>query len=95
MIIKRIGPVSCARISGTLYAIIGLFAGALFSVAAVLGSFNPSHSARGGLAAALGMGAIVAFPILYGAFGFVTTLIVAWLYNVLAGAVGGIHIDLE
>ena len=26
---------------------------------------------------------------------FVTTLIAAWLYNVLAGAVGGIELDLE
>ena len=95
MIIKRIGPVSCARISGTLYAIIGLLAGSLFSVAAFLGSFSPKRMSGGGIAAAVGMGAIVVFPILYGAIGFVTTLIFAWLYNLLAGAVGGIHIDLE
>ena len=43
----------------------------------------------------LGVGAIVFFPILYGCMGFVATLIGAWLYNVVAGLVGGIEMDLQ
>jgi hypothetical protein len=43
----------------------------------------------------IGACAIVAFPILYGAMGFVSTLVGAWLYNILAGAVGGIEMDLR
>jgi hypothetical protein len=37
----------------------------------------------------------VALPILYGGMGFVMTLIGAWLYNILAGFVGGIEMDLQ
>ena len=95
MIIKRIGPVSCARIAGVLYAIIGLLAGSIFSLAAVAGGSAFRDTPGGGIAAILGVGTIVLFPILYGALGFVSTLLVAWLYNVLAGFVGGIQIDIE
>jgi hypothetical protein len=42
-----------------------------------------------------GMAAVVFFPVLYGVAGFVTTLIAAWLYNGLAGLVGGVEIDLR
>jgi hypothetical protein len=95
MVIKRIGPVSCARITGTLYAILGLLIGAVVSLTALVGGFASRTTAGSGIAAALGMGAIVAFPILYGAIGFVSTLIGAWLYNMLAGLVGGIQMDVE
>ena len=39
MIIKRIGPLSCARLSGLLYAIIGLVLGGIFSLIAMAGGF--------------------------------------------------------
>ncbi len=95
MIVKRIGPVSCAKISGTLYAIIGLVIGSIFSLVALVGGLAARTHTAGGMAAVLGVGAIVAFPILYGAIGFVSSLVVAWLYNVLAGLVGGVQIDVE
>jgi len=48
-----------------------------------------------GLGAMVGVGAIVIFPILYGCIGFVTTLIGAWLYNAVAGLVGGIEMEMQ
>ena len=42
-----------------------------------------------------GMAAAVLFPVAYGLAGFVTTLIGAWLYNGLAGLVGGVEIELR
>jgi hypothetical protein len=95
MVIKRIGPVSCAKIAGTLYAILGLFFGAIFSLVALAGGFASNTSGAAGFGAIVGVGAIVTFPILYGGIGFVTSLIGAWLYNVLAGMVGGIELDVQ
>jgi hypothetical protein len=43
----------------------------------------------------IGTSAIVVFPILYGLIGFLGILIGAWLYNLLAAAVGGIQMDAE
>ena len=95
MVIKRIGPLSLAKISGTLYAVLGLAFGAIFSVASLAGGLGSNTPEGAGLGALLGAGAIVAFPVLYGGLGFVMSLVVAWLYNILAGAVGGIELDVQ
>jgi Transmembrane domain of unknown function (DUF3566) len=107
MVIKRIGPVSCAKIAGMVYAIMGLIIGGIVSLLALAGGLisNAARAGGGGLAsssgigagagAMIGAGAIVFFPILYGCMGFVLTLIGAWLYNVVSGLVGGIEMDVE
>ena len=95
MVIKRIGPVSCAKITGTLYAILGICVGAIFSLASLVGVFASHWSEGAGVGALVGVGAIVVFPVLYGGVAFVATLVGAWLYNVVAGLVGGIEMDLQ
>jgi len=63
MVIQRIGPVSCAKIVGTLYALLGLLAGAVFSMIAMAGGFAANNAGFPGFGAIVGVGAIVAFPI--------------------------------
>ncbi|MFQ5877301.1 MAG: alpha/beta fold hydrolase [Acidobacteriota bacterium] len=95
MVLKSLGPVSCARISGTLYAVLGLFFGAVFSVIslAVPGVFSRGPSDV--VARLFGVGAVVWLPILYGVVGFIGGLIAAALYNLLARVVGGVRVELE
>ena len=95
MVIRRVGPLSCAKITGTLYAILGLIFGALFSLAAMVGTFASDGNEFGPMGAIFGVGAIVLLPILYGGMAFVMTLLMAWLYNVTAGIVGGVEIQTE
>ena len=95
MVITRVGPVSCAKIVGTLYAIIGLLIGGVFSLVALAGGFASNASEVGALGPIIGVGSVIVFPICYGALGFVATVIGAWLYNVLAGMVGGIQLDVQ
>jgi len=99
MIVKRIGAMSLARITGLIYAGLGLVIGALFAMFAVLGGalgtvFGWSD---GGpfVGIFLGAGAIVTLPILYGFFGFVGGLLIAFLYNLVAGSIGGLQLDVE
>ena len=66
MVIKRIGPVSCAKISGTLYAAIGLIFGAIFSMVALAGGMAANSSDGAGMGALLGVGAIIVLPVCYG-----------------------------
>ncbi len=98
MVITRVGPLSCAKIAGTLYAAIGLVLGIFFSIAAMIGGLVSQTSESTGFGAGIGVlmgaGAIVVLPLLYGGMGFLVTLLGAWLYNVLAGTVGGIEIDV-
>jgi hypothetical protein len=95
MVIKRVGPLSLAKISGTLYAIIGLIVGACISLVAMLGGFAGQTAESGMFGAAMGMAAIIALPIFYGLLGFISSLIGAALYNVIAGMVGGVEIDVQ
>ena len=95
MIVKRVGPLSVAKNAGVLYAVIGLIVGAFFSLFAVAGAFSRDSGAAAGIAGILGVGAIIMFPIFYACIGFVGSLIAAALYNVVAGMVGGIELDLE
>ena len=94
MVVNRVGPVSCARITGTLYAFLGLIIGGCFSlIAMVAGAAAGKDIPFGGVM--FGIGAIVFFPVLYAVIGFVGTLIFAWLYNVVAGMVGGVELDVS
>jgi hypothetical protein len=94
MVVKRIGPMSCAKLAGTLYGIVGLCIGAVLSLVSLVGGFAGQSGDSAAFAAIFGVMAIVIVPVLYGGMGFVTTLIGAALYNVLAGVVGGVEIDL-
>ena len=93
MVINRIAPLSLAKISGVLYAALGLIFGALFSLFAMAG-MAAGGSDGPAFGALFGVGAIILFPIFYGCIGFVASLIGAWLYNTVAGMVGGVELDI-
>ena len=95
MIIKRIGPLSCAKMVGTLYVFVGLLLGAIFSLVGMAGVFASDATDSPFVGAFVGVGAIVFFPLLYGCMGFISALIGAWLYNLLAGFVGGVQLDVQ
>lgn len=94
MVVTRVSPLSCAKIAGVLYAIMGLLFGGVFSLLATLGAFAAPDPGAGMLGAAFGIGAVVLMPIFYGCMGFVMTLIGAALYNAIAGMIGGIEVDV-
>jgi hypothetical protein len=95
MIIKRIGPLSFAKLSAVLYAVMGLVVGGIFSLVGLAGGFASETEGAAGLGAVIGVAAIVVFPVLYGVMGFVITLFSAWLYNFAADFVGGVEIDIQ
>ena len=97
MVIKRISPMSCAKVSGLLYAVIGLLVGACVSLVMMsIGSFMPQEEvpAAGMISMMFGAGAIVILPIFYGVLGFIGGAFVAFAYNLIAGWTGGIEIDV-
>jgi hypothetical protein len=95
MTIKRVGPMSCAKIAGALYAVIGLIAGLFITLASMIGAMAGAGEGAGGLGVIFGVGSIVVLPIMYACIGFVATLIMAAIYNALAAAVGGVEVDIS
>jgi hypothetical protein len=98
MVLKRVGVGSAAKISAALYAAIGFIAGAMFALFSLLGAGLSSMAGDSDMPAFIGalfgVGAIVFLPILYGAMGACVGAIGAAIYNLVAGAVGGLEVDL-
>ena len=95
MIVTRVAPLSFAKIAGVMYALFGLCFGAALSLFALAGAASSSATGFGRLGVLFGIGAIVILPIFYGGLGFVFSLISAALYNVVAGWVGGIELEVD
>jgi hypothetical protein len=99
MTIKRVGLLSVGKVAGFLYGLLGLFIGAFFSLAMVLGGLGAGIAGEAGEAGAafgvlFGVGAIVIFPLLYGFMGFIGAIIMALIYNIVAGVVGGVEVEV-
>ena len=94
MIVRRMGPLSLAKVSATLYGLIGLLVGGVISLVSVVGGALAGDEA-GPMGMLFGVAAVILLPIFYGGIGFVTSLIGASLYNLVAGWVGGIELDMQ
>ena len=82
--VRRFGVGQTAKVFGILYALIGLVAAPIFLVAALLAPGEVGF----------GVGFAVLLPLCYGLLGFVTTAIGCFVYNLVAGWVGGIEIEI-
>ena len=83
--IRRFGVGQMAMVLGVLYVLIGIIFLPIFFIVAAL---SPDE-------AGFGMGFALALPLIYGVAGFISGAIGAFLYNIVAGWVGGIEVDLE
>lgn len=95
MVVRSVGILSVGKIQGVMYAIMGVIFGSFSTLLSLLG-IVARGGARGGIdAVLLGVGAILFFPVFFGLLGFISGVILAVIYNLLAAAVGGIEIEFE
>jgi hypothetical protein len=83
--LSRFSVGQTAKVLGLLYALIAVILAPLLYLATMQSPEEDRFSA----------GLALAFPILYGLFGFVFTAIGCALYNWVAGKVGGIEVTLD
>lgn len=91
-VIKRVGIISVAKITALIVGVIGLIMGIIFAL--IAGAFG----AITGMPAwihGLGIAAIIIFPILYAIGGFIYGAVIAGIYNITAGVVGGIDLEFQ
>lgn len=92
--ITRIDVISVGTMLGFIYMGIGIIVGILF---AIIGGMLANMEVGEGASMLFGMGfaGIIIFPLIYGAIGFIAGVLTAFIYNVVAGWVGGIKVDIE
>lgn len=91
-VLKRIGAMSAAKVSGAIGAVIGLLFGI---IAALIGT--AAFALRGSAALGVGFGvfSIILFPIIYGILSFAVGAVSAFLYNAVAERIGGIEMEFQ
>jgi hypothetical protein len=98
--IKRIGPGSAFKVGLVVYALLGLIVGICMAfVSMMIGSLGNMAGVGGPAAKAFGFGfgfgSIIIFPILYGIIGGIAGAIGAVIYNLAAGWMGGLEVDIS
>ena len=92
-VLKRISPASAFKVGLVVYGILGLILGVICSLIAVSGVHFASHRHMP-IASRFGIFAVILCPILYGIFGAVAAAIGSAIYNLAAGWVGGVEVDI-
>jgi hypothetical protein len=99
--IKRMGVFSCAKIYSITLAAMGLIVGVIYGLifmvvgGAMMAGGGRESGMAGGSSIVIGLVMMIVIPVFYGVIGFVGGLIGGLVYNVAAGIVGGLELELE
>ena len=100
--IKKLGVLSVAKIQAIMLLVMSLLISVPYGLIVMLfgatlmgiGQGNNGIAAGGGTIV-IGLLVMIGLPIFYGVIGFIAGAIGALLYNLFAGMVGGIEIEVE
>jgi hypothetical protein len=88
-----------AKVMGTMYALWGFIFGAIIALVTMLGmglgAVAQDSQMPFWLGPMFGVGAIIFMPIMYGLLGAIFGALTAVIYNVIAGMVGGLRLEVE
>jgi hypothetical protein len=90
MKIRSVGPLSVGKIIGAIYCGLGLLIGLVFALISLVGAAIAANQ-QGAVA---GLPPVALLPVFYGLMGFLGGVITAALYNLAAGMMGGIEVEL-
>jgi hypothetical protein len=100
--VRKVGVFSVAKIQSIIMCVIGLLIGVIYGLAfmifgAFITGFAPrDQQAAGGISTILiGLVMMIAFPILYAILGFIGGAVGGLVYNIAAGVVGGIKLEVD
>ncbi len=83
--IVNVSMLQNAKVAAALYFVVTIPFVLLFAIGM---AFAPDSGALG---VGMGIGMLIILPVLYAVFGFLFTLLFAWIYNLVAARVGGLE----
>jgi hypothetical protein len=93
--IKRFAPLQLGKMLTMLYGIMGLLFVPLFLLLYVTAPQARAAENSAMLGWGIGIGFALSLPVIYAAMGFVTGVVGALIYNVIAKWLGGIEVEVE
>jgi len=95
--LTQIGVLSFGKLMGAIYVGLGFIVGLLYgSIFFIMGGMALSEGDDEGMMGLLGgCGALILAPLFYGILGFLFGLLMAWIYNLAAGRMGGLEMTFE
>lgn len=90
--LKRVGVLSVGKVFAAICAIIGLFFGLMYGI--VFG-FTVGIASSAILGVVTGLFMMILTPIGFGVMGFIEGVIIAAIYNLIAGKIGGIELEFK
>ena len=100
--INKMGVFSVAKMQSVLGLVIGLIIGVIYGAFIILYSLigaslvgGDAKLAVGGGGVVVGIVVMIAVPITYAIVGFIGGAIGAFVYNIFAGMIGGIEMEVE
>lgn len=94
--VSKIEVFSLGKVVGAIYALFGLIIGAFITLLSIMGSLAAqSFGASGVVSMMFGIGSIILIPIFYGIMGFIIGVLAAFFYNIIAGWIGGIELEVD
>ena len=101
MQVRRVGVLSLAKMYAVTMAAFGLIFGVIYGLifmvvgGAMMAGGGRDAGTAGASSLVIGLIMMVAIPVFYGILGFVAGALGGVIYNVAAGFVGGIELELE
>ena len=93
--LRSVGVLSVAKVFGIFHGAMGLLFVPFFLLFSVIGAVAGKQTGSPAFPAAVGIGLALVMPILYAAFGFLIGAFGAFVYNLVAGWIGGIEMELQ
>lgn len=96
--LKKIEPVQLAKMLAVIYGLGSLVFVPFFILFSVIAAIAPAMGPGSGplpIMLGMGIGFMILAPLFYAFIGFITGLIGACLYNLVAGWIGGIEFEVE
>ena len=93
-ILKRISPASAFKVGLVAYGVVGLVLGVFCSLIALGAPAFARHAHPMFVGRFVGLFAVIVCPIVYGIIGGIAAVIGAGIYNLTAGWVGGLEVDI-
>jgi hypothetical protein len=93
-VLKSISPASAFKVGLVAYGIVGLILGLFCSLIALGAPGLARHAHPMFVGRFVGVFAVIICPIIYGILGGIAAVIGAGIYNLAAGWVGGLEVDI-